>query len=87
MCMIKFSYRKGVYMLVSAISLSSCNTVFNTRINSRGGDNSAGTAQINSDSFVSNTKENDRKKLFDSINEWKYFCHEQIKKGNFDVIV
>ena len=85
--MVKFSYRKGVYMQVSAVSANSSKTVFNTKANNRAGDENTGISFSNLDSFSKNNKINDRNKLFDSINEWKYFCHSQIEKGNLDVIV
>ncbi len=28
----------------------------------------------------------EKKRLYDSINEWKFFCHKQILNGKFDVI-
>ena len=73
---------KGVYMLVSAIS--SNNTVFNTRINSRGGDSYTETAlnYLN----LKDEPETQRNELFNSINEWKSFCHEQIENGKLDII-
>lgn len=70
-------------MQVSAVSFNSANTVFNTRANNRILDNYTET------SFGFNTPQNiteDRAKLFDSINEWKYFCHSQIEKGHLDII-
>lgn len=71
-------------MLVSAISANN-NTVFNTRVNSRGGDSYTETALsfLNSNSQAASKQS----KIFDSINEWKNFCHKQIEQGKFDVIV
>lgn len=67
-------------MLVSSVSLTDSKTVFNTRTKSSEPSNS-----------ISNTPNNliteKQSKLFDSINEWKFFCHAQIEKGNFDIIV
>ena len=85
--MVKFLYRKGVYMLVSAISSSSLNIVSNKRVNSRGGDSYTEIASNNLKSFSSKNVAENKNSIFDSINEWKYFCHEQIEKGNFDIIV
>ena len=81
--MLKFTYEKGVYMLVSAISLSSSQTVFNTR--SFNYDNAEITSNYSSQYYKQNTT-NNREKLFDLINEWKFFCHSQIEKGYFDII-
>ena len=71
-------------MLVSAISANN-NTFFNTRVNSRGGEAYTETALsfLNSNSQSTSNKQS---KLFDSINEWKNFCHKQIEQGKFDVI-
>lgn len=73
-------------MQVSAISSSSCKTVFNTRVNSRGGDNYAETSFSNLNSYSKKSASLKQSQLFDSINEWKNFCHSQIEKGKFDVI-
>ena len=40
-------------------------------------------------SLASNSKKNsgiEKLGLYDSINEWKEFCHKQILNGNLDVI-
>ena len=75
-------------MQVSAVTANSSHTVFNTRANSRTLDGCEVAILkkgcLNSDRFSS--KDN-RSELFDSINEWKNFCHAQIEKGNFDVII
>ena len=72
-------------MQVSAILSNYCQTVSNSGVNSKGVDNCAETSfnSLNSRKYT-NDKQS---KLFDSINEWKYFCHSQIEKGIFDVIV
>ena len=59
------------------------------------------TAVAKKDKLVDNTNEmafnsipnkskkatnNDKLKIYNSINEWKDFCHKQILKGNLDVI-
>lgn len=82
--MVKFSYKKGVYMLVSAISSNSCQTVSNATNKAKNTDCHTDTAfnSLNSRKLV-NEKQNN---LFDSINEWKNFCHSQIEKGKFDII-
>ena len=84
--MIKFSYRKGVYMQVSAVSINSSKTIFNTKANNRAGDENTEISFSNLNSSK-NSKIDNRSTLLESINEWKYFCHSQIEKGNFDVIV
>ena len=85
--MIKFLYRKGGYMQVSAVSSNSSKTVFNTTANNRTGDENTGISFSNLDSSSKNDKIDNRSKLFESINEWKNFCHSQIEKGYLDVIV
>ena len=72
-------------MLVSAISSNSCQTVFNTS-NKTGGADCYTDTVFNSLNSRKNTLDK-QSRIFDSINEWKYFCHEQIEKGNFDIIV
>lgn len=74
-------------MLVSAISSSSLNTVFNTRINTRGGDNYTETGLEYLNLYPTKNVAENKDNLFESINEWKYFCHAQIEKGNFDIVV
>jgi hypothetical protein len=67
-------------MLVSAISAN--NTPIRA-LNVKGGDNGGD----NSFDFMPVAKQNsDMKSLFNSINEWKNFCHSQMDKGNFDII-
>ena len=73
-------------MLVSAIS---ANPIQMVRVNNtepttvvKSGE--AGDTAFNS--LTSYIKALEMEKLFDSINEWKYFCHKQISKGNFDII-
>ena len=72
-------------MLVSAITSNSCQTVFNTNNKTKNAEYYTDTAfnSLNSRRSVSE-KQN---KLFDSINEWKYFSHHQIEQGKLDVIV
>ena len=71
-------------MLVSAITSNSCQTVFNTNSKVKNTECYTDTAfnSLNSRKNVSE-KQN---RLFDSINEWKYFCHHQIEQGKFDII-
>lgn len=79
-------------MLVSAISANrnESSGMVNSpyvSVNARGGDN-AGEAVFNSlTSYAKRTPlDNKLPQLYDSINEWKFFCHKQIVKGNLDVI-
>ena len=85
--MVQFSYRKGVYMQVSAVSISTLKTVFNTKANNKAYENNAEANVNHLNSKSKNNKLDNNKKLYDSINEWKNFCHRQIEKGNFDVII
>ena len=82
--MVELTYKKGVYMQVSAISSANNHTVFNTRVNSRGGDNYMETA-LSYLNLKSDTK-SQQSELFESINEWKNFCHKQIENGKLDII-
>ena len=81
--MIEFSYRKGVYMLVSAVTANSIQTVFSTGIKNQ----DIGIKKtLNSLQEIPETTEKDKISIFDSINEWKYFCHKQILEGKLDII-
>ena len=86
MVVIKFSYEKGVYMQVSAVSAKSTTMVFNTKANSHYCDGVSETFSnyINTKSKTISSKKQDE--IYDSINEWKNFCHSQIEKGYFDII-
>ena len=72
-------------MRVSAVTLSSQQTFFNTKINSRKANKNQ---SLTSKSLKTTSKTNlkDYEKLYDSINEWKYFCHQQIEKGKLNII-
>ncbi len=72
-------------MQVSAVSANSSRTVFNTKAN-RTGDDNTGIAFSNLEASSQNSKVENRDKLFNSINEWKNFCHRQIEKGYLDII-
>lgn len=74
-------------MLVSAISSSSYKTVFNTRVSNRNEENNTEITTTTQKIYSKNIANDSKKELFDSINEWKYFCHSQIEKGNFDIIL
>lgn len=77
-------------MLVSAIS-ANYNQVARPinygYINSRGGDNNADTT-VNS--FITSRRkdgaDNNGTDVYNSINEWKDFCHKQIAGGKLDII-
>lgn len=78
-------------MLVSAISANRNQNVglissSYSFVNSRGSDN--GDSTFNSLTSYAKRSALDSKipQLYDSINEWKYFCHKQIVNGNLDVI-
>ena len=73
-------------MQVSAISANSCQTVFNTKINSRGGDSYIDTYLTYLNSNPKNNSIDNQAKVFESINEWKNFCHSQIEQGKLDII-
>lgn len=73
-------------MQVSAVSINSSNSVFNTKASNRNWDSyKEANLKISTPKAVSNKEK--QSKLFDSINEWKNFCHAQIEKGNLDVII
>lgn len=72
-------------MQVSAVSANSSKTVFNTKANKAGEEN-IGISFSNLETSTKNNKVDSRKDLFNSINEWKYFCHSQIEKGYLDII-
>ena len=73
-------------MQVSAVSINSSNSVFNTKASNRTWDSYQDASLKVSTPKAVSTKEK-QEKLFNSINEWKNFCHAQIEKGNFDVII
>ena len=77
-------------MLISAISAN--RLAFNykvmpcNKVSSKGNDN---TADKSFNSLQPSNKTTPDKKLYDiyeSINEWKTFCHEQILNGKLDII-
>lgn len=71
-------------MRVSAISMNYYRAYYNQKINSRGNDN---TEISKTNSSNPSQKNNDNKeKIFESINEWKNFCHSQIEQGKLDII-
>lgn len=70
-------------MLVSAVSASSFQTVFNTGIKGLKEQSDAASKGL---SDTPDNTQKDSPSIFDSINEWKYFCHEQILQGKLDII-
>ena len=72
-------------MRVSAITLSSQQTFSNTKINSRRADSKQAPASkaLKNPSRISSQKNS---KIYDSINERKYFCHQQIAQGKLNII-
>lgn len=70
-------------MLVSAISANSTIKTLNTK----GGDNNGDAAFSSLTSYAKRSNlENEMTGLYDSINEWKSFCHKQILSGKLDII-
>ena len=70
-------------MLVSAVTANSIQTVFSTGIKNQ----DIGIKKtLNSLQEIPETTEKDKISIFDSINEWKYFCHKQILEGKLDII-
>lgn len=71
-------------MQVSAVLANSFSSVFNTRASHRNFD---GYVDFSNTYLNSLTKQQEEKRnVYDSINEWKNFCHSQIAKGHLDVI-
>ena len=89
--MIEFT-QKGVTMLVSAISANRNQTIGTTNsiysfVNTKGGDFGNDKAFSALTSYAKRSSlDNRMTQLYDSINEWKSFCHKQIEKGNLDVL-
>ena len=71
-------------MQVSAISMNYYRAYYNQKINSRGNDNIE-SSKPNTSTPVQKSNDN-KEKLFESINEWKNFCHKQIEQGRLDII-
>ncbi len=74
-------------MLVSAISATNQKSAF---INSfyyanKYQENSTETA-FSALSLPKNSQNNNQTPVYDAINEWKNFCHQQILAGKLDVI-
>ena len=85
MVVVEFSQKGEFYMLVSAVT-SCCQSVYNLKSNTRGSENCADTSfsSLNAPSRLNSCRE--LAKVYDSINEWKHFCHKQIVDGELDII-
>ena len=69
-------------MQVSAITMNYYQAYYNQKINSRGND----STDVSTLNLTSQVQKNDnQEKLFESINEWKEFCHHQIEQGKLDI--
>ena len=88
--MLEFIYRKGVAMLVSAISANGYNIAIHKNPNKTQSDKKADkktdTAFNSLSSQSKHAVNDDKARIYGSINEWKDFCHKQIINGNLDVI-
>jgi len=75
-------------MRVSAVSaISYPSTYYVYPIKAKSSDNSSDTTFNALTSYQKkNEPEKDLNKVYQSINEWKAFCHSQIAKGKLDVI-
>lgn len=72
-------------MQVSAVSANTTKAVLNTKVNSRGSEYYIEFALNNLNSYPKN-ESNNKSNLYDSITEWKNFCHAQIEKNNLDIM-
>ncbi len=76
-------------MLVSAISnnrfLAANPCPYDKGCN-KNNENSADTTFNSLTSTTNKTSENDLMAIYDAINRWKIFCHNQIEAGKFDII-
>ena len=77
--------KKGVLMLVSAISANSYFVNYNY-MNNKSGEIIGDTTFNSLTPFTKKNSNNDLTKLYDSINKWKHFCENQIANGKLDVI-
>ena len=87
--MLKSIYRKGEAMLISAISANIVTP--NTKIYpcakvSMKLENSADTSFNSTQPNLKKIQDKKLNEIYDSINEWKNFCHEQILGGKLDII-
>ena len=87
--MLKSLYRKGEVMLISAISASvvAPNTkVYPCAKVNKKCENSADTSFNSTQPTQKKIQDKKLNEIYDSINEWKNFCHEQILGGKLDII-
>ena len=75
-------------MLVSAISTGHYSTVWNYNLVRNNDSDIVSDTTFNALTPFSKriSAERSKKQIFDSINEWKNFCHSQILKGKLDII-
>jgi len=75
-------------MLVSAISVNRCSNVWNYNLKKNTDNDNICDTTFNSLTPYSkkNGLDKNRANVYESINEWKNFCHAQISKGKLDVI-
>ena len=71
-------------MLVSAVSANNIQTVLSTGIKSQDNATKETLGFLQHETPKDNIEE--RTSIFDSINEWKNFCHKQILEGKLDII-
>lgn len=76
-------------MLVSAVSTNRHSSHNSTRMVNDGEKNNNTEMAFNSLTLFSKKNNNtkDLSKIYESINEWKLFCHKQIAKGKLDIII
>lgn len=87
--MIKFFYRKGVAMHVSAISANHCNMVASKHpiVDKKENIKNNSNAETLHTSIVTKVnKELNLDKVYLQMNEWKLFCHRQIMDGKLNII-
>lgn len=75
-------------MLVSAISNNrflAANNCPSEKAVTKSKENTADTT-FNSLTSNNKTSEKDLMAIYDAINRWKIFCHNQIEAGKFDII-
>ena len=73
-------------MQVSVVSTNTLGAVFNTKANSRNSNEYFLETSLNSTDTYSKTVADKQNDVYNSIFEWKNFCHSQIEKGYFDII-
>lgn len=75
-------------MIVSAVSVNKIQSSrFGKATISKSEEKNTDTTFTKSNAYPKNSQINeDEQKIFDAINEWKNFCHQQILNGKLDVI-